>query len=218
MSDTPLASGVPKKLKEKIWNNEYIHLGQLLNTAPRQDEYTLGFRNSREGDSLIGIQPATRIKPVANIDQWTLAFHIFAAVILQQSPTQGPALLKYMEIVRDLAKQGGFEWRLYDQTFRQQYEENQLLDWGVLHGELWLRAMASAMTGSGTGPFVGSFANTGMGNFRSFPGKQGTCHYFNQRGFCSRRSCQFEHRCNHCKGNHPASGCYSRRQSPPPPI
>ena len=212
MSNTPLGSAVQIKIKEKIWNNEYIHLGQLLNTTPRQDEYTLGIKSNKEGESLVGIQPAARIRPLPNIDQWTSAFHIFAALVLQQTPSQGPSLLKYMEIVRDLAKQGGWGWRLYDETFRQQREENHYLDWGVLHGELWLRAMALAMTGNGTGPFRDT--QPSFGNFRGFNGKQ-PCMFFNKRGFCQKRGCQYDHVCSQCKGNHAASNCYSRKQSNP---
>ena len=69
MSNTPLGSAVQIKIEEKIWNNEYIHLGQLLNTTPRQDEYTLGIKCNKEGESLVGIQPAARIRPLPNIDQ-----------------------------------------------------------------------------------------------------------------------------------------------------
>ena len=68
MSNTPLGSAIQIKIKEKIWNNEYIHLGQLLNTTLRQDEYTLGIKSNKEGESLVGIQPAARIRPLPNID------------------------------------------------------------------------------------------------------------------------------------------------------
>ena len=61
MSNTPLGSAVQNKIKVKIWNNEYIHVGQLLKRTLRQDEYTLGIKSNKEGESLVGIPPAARI-------------------------------------------------------------------------------------------------------------------------------------------------------------
>ena len=50
-----------------------------------------------------------------SIETWTSAFLRFMAVYTQQFPMEAPQLLKYTEIVRDLARRSpGQSWYLYN--------------------------------------------------------------------------------------------------------
>ena len=135
MSDTPQAGGVPKKMKKKIWNNEYINLSHLLNTAPQQEEYTLGFCNTVEPP----MSSHLRLKSTFAVSQgWLLiagSTVIGKAIHNQPQELGGWQIMKYQPvdfgfsyiccnssaannvsrasiaqiyvIVRDLSKQGG---------------------------------------------------------------------------------------------------------------
>jgi hypothetical protein len=53
-----------------------------------------------------------------SIDAWTSAFQIFVGVYTSKFPQEAPDLMKYAEVVRDLAARGA-NWRLvYDTQFR----------------------------------------------------------------------------------------------------
>ena len=55
-------------------------------------------------------------------------------------PLEAPSLVKYGEVVRDLAARGG-DWRFYDQQFSHlRHSNTSEMPWGSTHWELWIRA------------------------------------------------------------------------------
>ena len=82
-------------------------------------------------------------KKKISIETWTSAFLRFMAVYTEQFPMEAPQLLKYTEIVRDLARRSpGQSWYLYNQQFRMLRETVQI-SWGRLHTEFWVMASNS---------------------------------------------------------------------------
>ena len=63
----PLGSVVPDKVKSKIWSNEYIDLGILLNTQFSDNDYKIKLQENKFGQKNV---------PINTIDSWTDAFQI----------------------------------------------------------------------------------------------------------------------------------------------
>ena len=115
----PLASRIPDKIQSKIWADEYIDLGTLLNTTlPSDFRYNLVVQSSQSASRpVISLEPTQKTKRITTIDQWITAFQTFVAVYTVRFSNKAPAMMKYSETVRDLAVQNA-HWRYYDENFR----------------------------------------------------------------------------------------------------
>ena len=51
----------------------------------------------------LALEPVTKTKKLLTITSWTSSFMIFFGVYTSQFPSEAPALMKYGEIVQDLA-------------------------------------------------------------------------------------------------------------------
>ena len=61
-------------------------------------------------------------------------------VYTQKYPVEAPLLMKYSEIIRDLAARG-YNWRYYDENFQYlRKKEAKANSWGSVHWELWIRS------------------------------------------------------------------------------
>lgn len=105
---------VSPKLKAKIWDNEFFYFGLLLSPHSSDTRYQLSV-SSQTGSTVptLSLEPTQKTKPIATIEAWTSAFQVFVGVYTGKFPTEAPALMKYGEVVRDLAARGG-DWRFYD--------------------------------------------------------------------------------------------------------
>ena len=98
----PLASRVSDKIQSKIWANEYIDLGTLLQIAsPNQSQYNFVVQTPHSSDRpVISLEPAQKPKRIGTIDQWISPFQTFVAIYTVRPPTDAPASMKYSETVR----------------------------------------------------------------------------------------------------------------------
>ena len=140
----PLTSRVSSKIKAKIWANEYINFGSLLSDSPQHEgKYSLSMSPSVAGSSSqpqLTLEPCHVSKKIANISQWVSAFNVFVSVYAERFNNYTPQLMKYCEVVRDLASKGG-DWHLYDEQFRYvRQSAPEQYPWDRIHWELWLRA------------------------------------------------------------------------------
>ena len=139
-----------------------------------------------------------------NIDAWTSAFQIFVGVYTAKFPIDAPALMKYSEVVRDLAARGA-DWRFFDTQFRLLCQSNPTeFPWGSTHWELWIRAQNFHNTRV-------SKAQTPMRHNSSTVGSlvpKGFCRKFHRGIDCS--GCNFKHQCFKCGVVHPALRCNFR--------
>ena len=80
----PLATRVSDKMQSKIWLNEYIDLGTLLQKAsPNQSQYNFVIQTPHSSDRLvISLEPAQKPRRIATIDQWISAFQTFVVVAI----------------------------------------------------------------------------------------------------------------------------------------
>ena len=111
-------SRVLDKLKSKIWNTEYLEFSALLSNLVFENKYQLTINNSDKGlvPSLC-LEPVSKTKKYLSIEFWLNCFHIFVGVYTRKYPNEAHALMKYGELVQDLAAQG-HNWKFYDENFR----------------------------------------------------------------------------------------------------
>ena len=139
----PLTTRVSSKVKAKIWANEYINFAILLSDSPQDErKYSLAMSPSVGSSSQpsLTLEPYHTSKRISNISQWVSAFTIFVSVYSERISNQTAQLMKYCEVVRDLASKAG-DWHWYSDKFRylrQSSQEQYPLD--QIHWELWSRA------------------------------------------------------------------------------
>ena len=199
-----LGSRVNPKIKAKIWGNEYVDFGSLLSLSPNTDRYSLSLAPSSTSSTQpqLTLEPSQPPKKIHNLTQWLSAFNTFVAIYVEKYPTEAPKLMKYCEVVRDIASKPG-DWSFYDEQFR--YIRQSAPDhypWDNIHWELWLRAV----TNFRARPQVSSDkVSTRPRSRLSFP--KGTCWAFHAGRFCG--GCRFDYVCFKCGSPHPASQCSS---------
>ena len=166
------------------------------------NKFQLSFQ-SLEGNNgpSICLEPINRSQKIFNINQWLQAFHIFVGVYTRRFTSESPGLMKYCEIIQDLASRG-FNWKFYDENFRfLRQNPASALPWGSVHWELWLRAQPSSpMLSKRAQPFTGPAK--GSDNQRV---PHGFCFKFHRGLDCA--GCAFKHTCFHCQREHRASQC-----------
>ena len=198
----PIDARVSEKIRAKIWNNEFFDFSALLSNPVFEDRFQVTISNS---DKELCLEPVAKANKHLSIETWLSCFHIFVGVYTSRCPHEAPALMKYGEVVQDLAARGG-NWRFYDENFRfLRQAQPASFPWGVIHWELWMRAQHSFK--KQTNP-----ASQG----RSKPQDQGTpkgyCFKFH-RGVDCDAGCAFKHLCYKCEGPHLVSRCNFRDQS-----
>ena len=126
---TPISQQVSNKIKKKIWKNQYIDLGSLLPRTAFTTSTNTNFSMQLDAKSTISLVPNQNLRKIYTIGQWTTAFIRFTAIYAERFPVEAPQLLKYAEIVRDLARRNtGQAWLVYDQQFCMLHE-NHLIPW-----------------------------------------------------------------------------------------
>lgn len=210
-----LGSRVPDKIKHKIWADQYIDLGLLLSSSTVEPtKYSVSVCTDSDhanGLGKLSLEPIQKPKRIASFGQWASAFNTFVAVYTVSFPTSAPALMKYCEIVRDLANKQG-NWRWYDEQFRfLRQSEPKSFPWDNVHWELWFQSLpisqSSARLTLAHNPVKSRAAV-------SAPFPKGFCWKFASGEFCG--GCKFKHSCHKCSGSHRASECTSSNFRPKP--
>ncbi|XP_052076053.1 uncharacterized protein LOC127714117 [Mytilus californianus] len=214
----PISSHIPVKIKEKIWNGEFIDLNILLkSTRDLVNEQNL------EGELVVkgGVLSLVNQKrsPIKSIHVWTSAFMIYGSVMLEKWPNKGLEFFKYMQTVRMAASRGySGGWVHYDEQFRLRKASSPFSSWGVVDMELWLLCVST--------PNVSPSFNTGLSNGNNHQLHNGnsstsgassqnlgqrrvfTCRLFNNKGICTfGKNCKYTHKCSKCNGSHPYLEC-----------
>ena len=134
---SPIYAQIPKKIRRKIWARQYVDFALLLptySTQPKQQRFSLQLGQN----STFNLVPHNQLRKINNITQWTSAFLRFVAIYADKFPDETASLMKYAEIIRDLAhRRPGLAWYHYDIQFRQLKEEINLR-WDMIHYDLWV--------------------------------------------------------------------------------
>ena len=194
----PLGATVSMKIKNKIWNNEFIEIKTLL---PNHKEDPLSVSIV---PGAITLQQTTKKIPLS-LNQWTTCFHIFMAIYIEKKPDEASHLLKYCEFIRELSyDHGDSAWRFYDESFRRLRET---------HSAPWQQPIEE-LRGKAIGLNIKSKLNVSNFGFRqnkskqhSFRAKERTCFTFNRGETCP-NTCDYKHACAFCKsGSHNKLSC-----------
>lgn len=205
--NVPIDANVSAKIKAKIWAQEFIDFGVLMSSGAGDTRYHLSV-SSQNGSALptLSLEPSQKPKAIANIGAWTSAFQIFVGVYTAKYPMEAPALMKYSEVVRDLAARGA-DWRFYDTQFRLLRQSNPAeLPWGSTHWELWIRAQNfnNARFSKPQPPVRNNSSSSVSGPFVP----RGFCRKFHRGDHCP--GCNYKHNCYKCGVVHPALRCNFR--------
>ena len=203
----PIDARVSAKLRAKILKNEFIDLGALATNPTLESKYQVVLHN--EGGTQppsLALEPVTKTRKLLTISSWTSNFMVFVGVYTSQFPSEAPALMKYGEIVQDLAARG-HDWHYYDENFRY-LRQNQpsAFPWGVIHWELWMRSQQPVSKKQS--PPGNSFRSR-LSESSIVP--KGYCFKFHKKAQCA--GCSFKHSCPKCEGAHRMSICTFRSQS-----
>ena len=223
LSSISLYAHVDEKIRAKIWAGEFVELSKLFNNSA-DDSYVLSVVNG-SGQPTISLKPRSEGK-IYSIERWTKAFQIYMAILTLKQPEQAPNLLKYCDVVRDLAIKG-YNWRMYDDSFRRMRETDPV-PWEQVIMELWVKAAHSRSAHMNNSlsvrdnvrPFRedrnynsfhenrerGSFSQR-QGDMPRFP--KGVCFKYHSGKHCA--GCNFSHQCFKCQDNHPFVQCGQRK-------
>ena len=197
--DLTLGALIPEKLKNQIWDNKYVDLWHIYRViAVGENKQDISLNISKQGTStVVNLQQKDQQRAMLSISQWLTAFHTFMDVYIIKHPEDAAGLLAYINLIRDLDRLHGTKaFNFYDRTFRS-HRETQLLPWGRMHPELWIRA--SSLT-----------------NNQASASTAQICFHYNKPQGCSFPKCNFTHVCSYCKKTHPRFNCFALKAQPKP--
>ena len=199
----PVDARLSDKLRTKIWGQEYVDFGSLLTNQVLDNQYQITVQNAASDTApSLCIEPVTKPKKITSIEAWISSFHVFVGVYTKKFPHEAPALMKYGEIIQDLAVRG-HNWKFYDDNFRfLRQAHGALLPWDRIHGELWLKSQNVLRKTSPP-----QFSAPQRTKPDSIP--KGYCFRFHKGRKCP-PGCAFKHLCYRCEGSHVVTKCNFR--------
>lgn len=177
-----------QKVKDKIWNCEYIDLALMLRS---------NFNNQHNSEDTIGLSDGAlviqkkvkKLHTINTIEDLTETFIAFAQIMIERHPEKASEFYSYMSIIRGAAKENSVDkWYTYDQQFRLRVSKDHTKKWSSIDVFLWLRIMT---------------INTPKTN-NNYGYK---CYEFTFKGLCKRSNCLHRHVCLKCNFPHPAINC-----------
>ena len=95
----PLDTRVPDRIRAKIWANFCLTLFWTTSSS-----YQFIAQTAERSHRCV--EPLSRPKRIQSNEAWLSAFHVFVGVYTSKYPHEAPSLMKYGEIVQDLAARG----------------------------------------------------------------------------------------------------------------
>lgn len=204
-TDIPIDMSVSDRLKRKIWAHEYVDFGLLLNNKKDPDSFHLCLSSdmaSSNDQPRIILEPNQKSKHINSVEMWVTAYQTFVGVYTQRYPIEAPLLMKYSDIIRDLAARG-YNWRFYDENFRYlRQKDPKAYSWGAVHWELWIRSQPSRNNYS----LIKRFEGESKSGFRV---PKGFCWKYHKGLKCI--GCNFKHSCPICQKTHQMMNCHNFR-------
>ena len=127
---------VNQETRNKIWEKEYVEFGSLLDPSSASLNKIL-LQRTDKGENTLCVVPSNNKLP-KNINEWISAFCIFSSVYTNKFPGDNAKLLKYGQVVRQIAAEGG-NFNLYDVNFRKLRQVTDL-PWNHFHTELYIKS------------------------------------------------------------------------------
>jgi hypothetical protein len=136
----PLGANISASVRGKIWADEFISFGQLINPSLGNDYSVQIVQNTMQ----LNLKQNNR--GIFTIDQWAQAFAIYSSSYLEAHKDQAIPLIKYGFNIREMAKQypSPFAWRNYDESFRQARAVTKW-PWDIICHELYIKSVSQAI-------------------------------------------------------------------------
>lgn len=180
-----------------------------MSGSAAEERFKISVSTSNKDAPSLFLEPSEKTRKINSFETWLQAFHILVGVYTSKYPSEAPALMKYGDIVRDLASRG-HNWAFYDENFRfLKQSHKQLLQCGEIHWELWLRSRPVQHKKASS--FSNNRGHSSKSNNMSRHVPRGYCFRYHKGGDCD--GCDHKHFCFKCEGNHRGFQCNFRTQS-----
>lgn len=191
--------------RKEIHENSYVDFATLLPEDPDKSR-KLPIVLKGIDNPVLGVDDTS--KKSLSLDQWISAFTIYMTIYIEKYKDSGPQMLKYLDVIRDLAKQKG-DWQNYDKKFRKSKMQLKLT-WGVVHQELYFRCLheQNKVQDQGSLKYIYN-VNQGKMNVQQSQGLPvpiGYCARYHLGNQCL-LPCKYNHKCYGCNQLHQASRC-----------
>ncbi|XP_078582939.1 uncharacterized protein LOC144865820 [Branchiostoma floridae x Branchiostoma japonicum] len=202
----PLDTGISDGIKDKIWQDKFVELKQLLPNARPRQQFTVNLDTLAGSPTLTLANSAEdRAKQSLTLSQWSMAFSIYHYIYIQKHLARSPQLIAYAHLIRSLAERGA-QWSRYDALFRQLRHASPSTPWDVPNMQL----------------YVDAFSHVKPTSFTTKPNQQqsnnslplGYCfRYHSAASNCFAASCPYKHACPTCSGAHKNFNCPRNSQN-----
>lgn len=202
----PLDVNVDIRTRQKIWAEQYVEFGSLLqNKGSEQFDVTVQANT-------LALVPKTKPVAIKSMDQWNWAHQIFVTIVVQARPELAGPLMKYANIVQHIARKAGDQAAMhYDTNFRKwRQTAPHLLPYDQANSELYLEALTYNVFRRGQ-PNQPTSGNQSGHNGQS---QAKICFAFQKKGVCNRANCVFKHVCKACGGPHSFRKCSKSEAHP----
>ena len=124
---------IPIEFKRIMWSGGYMDLGAFMPNIP-------GEKKETKMDIVDGVFTKKETqKRVRSINDCTMCFLKYIAVIMQRKIEKTPPMISYMTTILQAAKTSpGFGWRKYDEQFRLKLAHFPHMAWDMIDNHLWL--------------------------------------------------------------------------------
>ena len=101
----PLGATVPDNVRRLIWDDEFVELSTLL---PETMDKALHPKNAVIENLANPVLTAKdHNTTISSLDLWQTAFSVFISIYVENNPEAAKGLIKYMEVVREIARKKG---------------------------------------------------------------------------------------------------------------
>ena len=192
--DRPVDFKISDKLKQQIWNNQFIDLFSLLDPKNELNAATGYDLVTDKKNDTFQLTPHKPIRKIQGLGQWCSAFQIYLTILCQKFPNQLPHLMTYMSTIKTLAHRNG-DYLKYDEEFR--YMRTSMnLPWNTTHAGLWLECRDAPKKQNGNKSSGKNYPNQKFNpSNKKTVHPTGYCFRYHNFGKCGRESCGFLHSC-----------------------
>jgi hypothetical protein len=194
----PRTGHVSSKLRRQIEKGEYIKMSLLEPKDPSDSRPPRFSFNPNSGQF-----EQMEEKKKFSFSQWRRCYITFMSLRMKAFPEEGQGLLRHLEIVEDLQRQG-LDGVRYDAQFRETKAQHPSIRWGQYMADLVIAGLTPT-----TAPRL---SVTRRPNSR-------VCSFYNSVEGCLSTRCRFAHACDRCnQPGHPAHKCYAQTSVTPQPL
>ena len=208
----------------KIASHQYIEFHTLTKKSVYEKKtYVMKIKN----DAIVVEDSEEALRDKVFINTWLSQYTVYATVMVRAHPELAADMFHYMDYVRFLHTQSGYDWAKYDMSFRklhasdpQEYPfDRDMIDL-QMRCEKKKERVAQGYSGSNQysvrqegKPRSDTGYSTPYSRNSEPPFPYGTCWAFQRGQNCPGCDWPDTHKCCHCQGAHPGSKCFKNNRN-----